>query len=251
MQPCKVFEDETTTIYQGDAWQVLRTLEDDSIDAIITDPPYSTGAATLAGKQADPAKKYQNSSTTKKFPTMLGDGKDQRSFLTWATMWLTECWRLAKEGAPVLVFTDWRQLPTVTDAIQAAGFNWRGIVVWNKKCGRPMRGEFKRDSEFIVYGCKGKYTPLTSGCLPGIFGYTVNHAKKAHISSKPLELIKDLMEIVPQGGTVLDPFLGGGTTAQAARETGRKCIAVERSKVYAEVSANNVKTAENRVKIST
>lgn len=240
MQPHTVFHDERTTIYQGDAWQVLQTLPDDSIDGVITDPPYSTGALTLSGKQADPGKKYQNTKTKKSFPEMLGDGKDQRGFMAWAVMWLTECWRVAKNGAPIMIFTDWRQLPTVTDAMQAAGFFWRGIVVWNKKCGRPMRGEFKRDSEFIVYGCKGKYAPLTDRCLPGIYAYTVNHNTKAHLSAKPLPLIKDLLEMIPQGGTVLDPFVGGGTTAKAARETGRKCIAVERSKEYAGIAARGI-----------
>lgn len=239
----KIFADDSVTLYQGDAWQVLQTLDDASVDGIITDPPYSTGAVTLAGKQANPAKKYQNSSAKKTFPEMLGDGKDQRGFLTWATMWLTECWRVAKNGAPVLIFTDWRQLPTVTDALQAAGFFWRGIVVWDKQCGRPMRGEFKRDSEFIVFGCKGKYSPPTSRCLPGIYSHTVNQSKKRHISAKPLQLIKDLMEIIPEGGTVLDPFVGGGTTAQAARETGRKCIAVERSAEYAGITAELLKSA--------
>lgn len=237
----KALFDESITLYHGDALQVLQALEGESIDGIITDPPYSTGAFTLSGKQAEPGKKYQNSSTRKTFPEMLGDGKDQRGFLAWATMWLTECWRVAKNGAPALIFTDWRQLPTVTDAIQAAGFFWRGIVVWNKKCGRPMRGEFKRDSEFIVYGCKGKYSPRTSRCLPGIFGYTMNHNTKRHISAKPLPLLKDLMEIIPEGGTVLDPFVGSGTTARAARETGRKCIVVERSKEYAQIAANLLK----------
>jgi site-specific DNA-methyltransferase (adenine-specific) len=87
---------------------------------------------------------------------MLGDGKDHRSFLTWAVMWLSETWRVTKDGAPVLIFTDWRQLPTVTDALQAPGFHWRGIVTWNKLCGRPILGEFRRDTEFIVYGSKGK-----------------------------------------------------------------------------------------------
>ena len=56
----------------------------------------------------------------------------------WATLWLSECWRLAKPGAPALVFSDWRQLPAMTDAVQAAGFEWRGIVVWHKPNARPM-----------------------------------------------------------------------------------------------------------------
>jgi site-specific DNA-methyltransferase (adenine-specific) len=129
------YSDSAVTLYQGDAWQVLRSLPPDSVDAVITDPPYSTGAVTLAGKQAAPAIKYQQTGTIKQYPEMLGDGKDQRSFLAWAVMWLTEAWRVSRPGAPVLIFTDWRQLPTVTDALQAAGFLWRGIVVWHKTVG--------------------------------------------------------------------------------------------------------------------
>jgi site-specific DNA-methyltransferase (adenine-specific) len=53
------YADSAITLYQGDAWQVLRTLPGDSVDAVITDPPYSTGAVTLAGEQAPTNEKYQ------------------------------------------------------------------------------------------------------------------------------------------------------------------------------------------------
>jgi site-specific DNA-methyltransferase (adenine-specific) len=230
------YSDKAFTLYQGDAWQVLQGLPADSVDAVITDPPYSTGAVTLAGKQAPPKVKYQNTGTVKQYPDMLGDGKDQRSFLAWAVMWLSEAWRVARPGAPVLLFTDWRQLPTVTDALQAAGFHWRGIEVWNKLCGRPVLGEFRRDCEFIVYGSKGRYQTHGRHCLPCVYNHAVNPAKKRHISGKPLPLLVELMRIVKPGGTVLDPFLGGGTTAKAALQTGRKCIAVERSAEYARIA---------------
>ena len=123
----------------------------------------------------------------------------------------------------------------MTDALQAAGFHWRGLVVWNKLCGRPVLGEFKRDCEFIVYGSKGRYQPHTRHCLPCIYNHAVNPARKRHISGKQLPLLVDLMEIVKPGGTVLDPFVGGGTTAKAAKETGRKCIAGELSPEYAKI----------------
>ena len=131
------------SVYQGNTLTLLPLLPSDSVDAIITDPPYSSGAATLSGKQAAPAAKYQQTGTKKTYPPMLGDAKDQRSFTWWMTQWLCECWRIAKDGAPLLVFTDWRQLPRVTDAVQAAGFSWRGLVVWNKPSARPMLGEFR------------------------------------------------------------------------------------------------------------
>ena len=234
------YSDSAVTLYQGDAWQVLRSLPSGSVDAVITDPPYSTGAATLAGKQAAPAVKYQQTGTVKQYPEMLGDGKDQRSFLAWAIMWLSEAWRVARPGAPVLVFADWRQLPTMTDALQAAGFLWRGVVVWHKTGGRPMPGEFRKDVEFIVYASKGKFKPHSRRCLPGVYSHAPHPAQKRHITGKPLPLMKELMEIVPPGGTVLDPFVGGGTTAKAAKETGRKCIAVELSPEYAAIATEYI-----------
>lgn len=240
----QVFANDSAALYHGDAWQTLQTLPDASVDAVITDPPYSSGAFSLSGKQASPAAKYQNSGTAKQYPEMLGDGKDQRSFFAWATLWLTECWRLAKPGAPLLVFTDWRQLPTVTDAVQAAGFNWRGVLVWHKKSGRPMLGEFRRDCEFVVYACKGKFQAPTRRCLPGVFHYPVRAAEKWHLTGKPLQLVMDLMDIVPEGGTVLDPFAGGGTVALAARETGRKSVNIELSAEYAEIIKNRLSTNE-------
>src|SRR5699024_3804013 len=116
--------------------------------ALVTDPPYCSGAVTLAGKQQEPAQKYQHSSVRRRYPAMYGDARDQRSFTVWMTMWLCESRRILKDGSPALVFTDWRQLPSVTDAVQAAGFSWRSVLVWHKRTGRPMQGEFRRDAEF-------------------------------------------------------------------------------------------------------
>ena len=114
------------TLFQGDALDVLRSLPDASVDMVLTDPPYSSGGATMSARQADPAQKYQSSSTKRTYPPMLGDAKDQRSWTMWCMLWLGQCWRIAKDGAPIMVFTDWRQLPALTDAIQGAGWRWLG-----------------------------------------------------------------------------------------------------------------------------
>lgn len=232
----QLFDKEGITLYQGDALTTLQTLPSASVDAVITDPPYCSGAATLAGKQVNPADKYQQTGTKRRYPPMLGDDKDQRSFTLWCTLWLSECWRIAKEGAPLLVFTDWRQLPAMTDAVQAAGFMWRGVVVWHKSSARPMLGEFRRDSEFVVYARKGKSNSSSRKCLPGVYSYPVNTATKVHLTGKPVPLLQSLMEICPANGTILDPFMGGGTTAIAARNTNRKCIGIELSPEYAQLT---------------
>lgn len=237
------YADDMVTLYHGDSLAILPTLASESVDAVITDPPYSSGGMSLSARQADPATKYQQTGTKKTYPPMLGDNRDQRSFIFWATLWLSECLRIARTGSPLLVFTDWRQLPAMTDAVQAAGWMWRGIVVWHKSSARPMIGEFRRDSEFIIYGCKGKLRKQTNRCLPGVFNYSVNTAQKIHITSKPLPLLQEFMAITPPEGTVLDPFLGGGTTAVAAKLNGRKSIGIELSPEYIALAVQRIKAA--------
>ncbi|GAB7078447.1 DNA-methyltransferase [Megalodesulfovibrio paquesii] len=232
------------TVYQGDALAVLRTLPDSFVDALVTDPPYSSGGLHASTRCADPAKKYQTTGTKRSYPPMLGDCKDQRSFITWATLWLSECWRLLRPGAPALVFSDWRQLPAMTDAVQATGFEWRGVVVWHKPSARPMLGSFRRDAEFIVHAAKPPAKTFNRTCHPGVLRHAVDTSRKVHLTGKPVALLKDLLAVTPEGGTVLDPFLGGGTTALACIETGRQFVGVELSPEYAALAADRIRQAE-------
>lgn len=230
-------------LWHGDALAVLRDLPDASIDAVVTDPPYSSGGLHAGARRTDPAQKYQQTGTKRTYPAMLGDLKDQRSFITWATLWLSECWRLARPGAPALVFSDWRQLPAMTDAVQAAGFEWRGIVVWHKPSARPMLGSFRRDAEFVVYAVKAPARAWSRQCFPGVFAHRVVATEKVHLTSKPLPLLVDLLGVTPPDGTILDPFMGGGTTALACLETGRRFIGVELSEEYYDLAANRIAEA--------
>lgn len=176
------FEDPALTLYQGDALAVLQSFPPLCVDAVITDPPYSSGGLMLSARQADPAAKYQNNGTVKTYPPMFGDNRDQRSFIMWATLWLAECWRVARDGSPLLMFSDWRQLPAMTDAVQAAGWTWRGVVVWHKRTGRPLRGEFRREAEFVIFASKGRLGYRGPRCLPGLYAHTVDHGPNVYRS---------------------------------------------------------------------
>lgn len=237
------FQQADFTLYQGDVLTVLPHLPSASVDAVLTDPPYSSGAATLTGKQAAPSVKYQNTSVQRTYPAMLGDARDQYSFIQWAVLWLAECWRIAKDGASVMVFTDWRQVACVVDAVQMAGWAYRGLLVWHKPSARPMLGAFRRDAEFIVYGCKGRYRAHSKTCYPGVLTHAINARDKHHVVGKPLPLMQDLLGVTPSGGMVLDPFIGSGTTALAARATGRACVGVELSSEYAVCTVERLQDA--------
>lgn len=227
-------------IYQGETLAVLPELQDGSVDAIITDPPYSSGGLGMASRQKTSSDKYQSSGIKREYPLMLGDCKDQRSFTAWATLWLSECWRIAKDGAPILLFSDWRQLPAMTDALQGGGWQWLGIVTWNKRSSRPQMGKFRNQCEYILFGSKGRFKPATRTCLPSVYDFPVIASHKVHIAGKPVNLLKALMEIAPEKALILDPFIGGGSTALAALETGRKCIGIEISKEYAGLVKNRI-----------
>jgi len=235
--------DNRMTLYKGDALAVLQGIPDVSVDAVVTDPPYSSGGTSTAARKADPADKYQQSSTKRSYPAMLGDNKDQRSFLAWAALWLSECWRIARDGSPLLMFSDWRQLPVMTDAVQAAGWTWRGVVVWEKTSARPMRGQFRAQAEYVIFATKGRFERATDRCLPGVFRHSVEMARRVHLTAKPVPLMCELLEVAKPGGVVLDPFMGGGATGLACKETGRQFVGVELSGEYFEIAAGRL--AEN------
>lgn len=147
----KVQISDEIAVFQGDALQILLDLPDAGVDAILTDPPYSSGGMGTGARQIEPAQKYQSSGVKRCYPPMLGDAKDQRSWTHWCALWLAECWRLSKDGAPLMVFTDWRQLPSLTDAVQIAGWKWLGIVPWDKGNARPQLGKFRQQCEYVLF----------------------------------------------------------------------------------------------------
>ena len=138
------------SILQGDALKVLGTFDPNTFDAVITDPPYASGGRTQAEKNKSTAQKYSSMGENAP-PPFDGDAKDQRSWTRWAAEWLYEARKASKPGAPVCMFIDWRQLPAATDALQWAGWIWRGTAVWDKGNSRPQKGRFRQQAEYIVW----------------------------------------------------------------------------------------------------
>lgn len=234
----------------GDSLLLLRDMPSDSIDGVVTDPPYSSGGQFRSDRSNTTTAKYQQSGTEKKFPDFDGDNRDQRSFLAWSSMWLAECWRVARRGAPIAVFIDWRMLPTMSDAIQAGGWIWRGILPWVKPACRPQKGRFAAGAEYVLWGSKGEM-PTDRGvpCLPGhIIESSVPTADREHLTEKPIAVMDTVVRIVPSGGTILDPFSGSGTTGVAAMNHGCRFIGMEMSEEYASVTRRRLDEHASMVK---
>lgn len=173
-------------IILGDCLDVLRALPSNSIDAVITDPPYCSGGRSIASRQKSTTTKYENNPTGR--PDFEGDAKDSRSWLAWCSLWMSESYRVLKEGGYFLTFCDWRMLPTATDAVQVGGISWRGVAVWNKGLGSraPHKGYFRHQCEFIVWGTKGPCFVQENGPFPGCIEEHVRQTDKYHIAGKSL-----------------------------------------------------------------
>lgn len=218
----------------GDVLQVLPTLAADSFDMLCADPPYASGGQYRSDKASPTSVKYQQTGTKKKYQggVFEGDGLDQRSWTRWCSEWLREAKRVVKPGGYALVFTDWRQLPAMTDAIQMAGWTWRGIIAWNKGLSSraPHKGYVRHQCEYLVWATRGSLRPaIHAGPFPGCYNVQVNHNHKRHVTGKPVELLTQLLNIVPTGSNILDPFCGSGSTIVAARQMGHTATGVELS----------------------
>lgn len=229
-------------ILRGDTLKLLRLFEPGTFDAIITDPPYSSGGRTQAEKNKSVVQKYSSMGENAP-PSFDGDNRDQRSWTRWAAEWLSDARKICKEGAPVCMFIDWRQLPSASDALQWAGWIWRGTAVWDKGNSRPQKGRFRQQAEYIVWGSNGNM-PVNRPvpCLPGVFKHG-NPQNRIHLTEKPLQLMRDIVKITEPGGLILDPFAGAGTTVLAALMEGYRAVGIEMSSEYAKLSRERIESA--------
>jgi len=228
-------------IEKGDALKLLGNLGDESVDSIITDPPYSSGGLHSMSRKNSTSKKYLSGKAfSDKKMDFFGDCKDQHSYLKWLGLWLDQSFRIISRGGVICIFTDWRQLPTVSDALQIADFTWCGVFVWDKKNGRPNKNRFRQSTEFVVWGSKGDIDPNIHKkpvYLKGSVAVSIPSVnKRHHQTEKPQELMKELVKVCPENGTILDPFMGSGSTGIAALDEKREFIGFEKSNYYFNVA---------------
>lgn len=233
------YEHAGITIYHGDCFDILHDLS--GVGAVITDPPYSSGGAFRGDRAMQTSTKYVNSDTALYRPEFAGDNRDQRSFLAWSTMWLNACRRASEPGGVLCSFIDWRQLPILTDAVQAGGWTWRNIATWWKPGIRMVRGSFSSSAEYVVFGTNGPTDADHDGAVQNVYrSAPVAGKDKEHIAEKPLDVMQWVMSVAKPGGTILDPFAGSGTTLAAAKSLGRRAIGIEVDERYCEIAAKRL-----------
>lgn len=241
-----VVDDDRMRLYRGDALAVLRQLPDECVDAVITDPPYSSGGQYRADRagQTSGAKYNGGREHSEQLPDFTGDNRDQRGYAYWCALWLAECLRVTRPGGGLAVFSDWRQLPTTTDAVQSGGWVWRGLAAWAKPDARPQLGRPTQACEFVVWATNGP-RPVEGKTMPG-WWFISTPRNRNHQTEKPLPVMRDLVQLAPAGGIVLDPFMGSGTTGVACLAEGRRFWGIEQSRAYVDRARGRLDLAAAR-----
>lgn len=226
----------SVTVYHGNVFKILPLIKG-KFNAVITDPPYSSGGAFRSDRNQSTLKKYVMDKYRHRYQNFSGDNRDQLALMFWCMGWMSDLLEIAEPGGLLFNFIDWRGIPVIANSMQMGGWIWRGVMPWNKtEASRPQRGFFRSQCEYIMTGSAGslggEQARESDVCAPGFFTRPVLGKDKMHPSGKPLELMRDIISILPAESRVIDCFAGSGSTGIAAAEAGHECVLIEKDAHY-------------------
>ena len=217
-------------LFLGDCLEVLPTLAAGSVDAVVTDPPYGVGLVTKTSDYRD--SEHFDNGVSLRASTLYQDDPEHVMHLIEAVM--PQILRVANRA---LVFPGTRMLYKYPEPKAIGGVftpNGAGRCSWGFQCVHP-----------ILYYGKDPYLAHGMGGRPnGFRTEQPNKEKVNHPCPKPIEwMVWAVRRASLDGETVLDPFMGSGTTGAACVQTGRRFVGIEISEQYFEISVKRIEAA--------
>lgn len=211
----------------GDCYEVLKTLDKNSVDLILTDPPYNISKSS-----------YFKNSDNKKFNNISIDFGDWDQSEINLDSLMFEFKRVLKPGGSVIIFYDIWKSQNLKYFAEKNGFKQPRVCQWIKTNPVPINSKknyLSNSIEFFFTFVKGKNPTFNSSYDKGIYNFPLCHGKERtkHPTQKPLSLIKSIIEKHSNvNQIVLDCFAGSGTTGLACKQLDRKYILIEREIEY-------------------
>lgn len=195
------------TLYNEDSKNIGSLLE--NVDAVISDPPYGINYKSPSGKGMT----YRGD-----YPVIEGDDKE------FDPSWLLNCKEVVLFGANHFA----NKLP-----------NSAAWLVWDKRCG--LTSNNNSDCE-LAWKKTGGSARLVSHLWNGMLKDSEQDQRRVHPTQKPIAVMEWVIKQcnLPPGSTILDPYMGSGTTGIAALKLGYKFIGVEIDKKYFEVAFERI-----------
>jgi len=223
------------TLYLGDCRDVLPTLG--KVDAVVTDPPYSVSVAGSAYK----------SNGTRNLDFFAGD-TDWSKMTDDVLSRAEECLKTLSPKASMYWWCGHRQFGRLVDLFELSGYSTR-FLVWQKECPAPAppNSGYQSGAELCVYAYpKGRTfngNQVNNVLLNDSYRFG-QPGKVDHPTQKPFGVITPLVYAsTNKSDTVLDPFMGSGTTGVACAKLGRKFIGIEIEPKYFDIACRRIEKA--------
>lgn len=243
MTPTWQTDDGAVQLYHGDCLDILPQLEADSIDAVVTDPPY----VGLKGGYDT----HGTGVTNRVQPSIrIGD--------PWTAnfAWVAPAKVVVRFGA--IVFCSYHCLPET--AMAFAGWRRAVLWAWHKRNAPPTGSNVPRFTEEYIWGFARQpglqwdninktlidVPMLQAGCIQNRERLVDETLKAIHPTQKPLAVMLRVMEITDPKMSILDPYMGLGTTGVACIRTGRKFVGIEIDEKYFDIAVARIKAELNR-----
>ena len=218
---------ELNKIYNDDCLEGMKKIKDNSIDLIVTDPPYLVNYKTNR-------RKNKEHRFTK---TILNDNNEQIII-----DYINECYRVLKNNSAMYMFCSSDKVDFFKQELEKK-FKIKNMIIWvkNNHTAGDLKGSFGRKYEIIFLVVKG-VKHFNGKRLTDIWEFDkVGGKNQIHQNQKPLELIKLCIEKHSnENDIVLDGFMGSGTTAIACINTSRNYIGFELDENYYKVSLERI-----------
>jgi len=240
-------EDYLNDIICGDSLDVLKKIPSESIELIVTSPPYNIRNTTGGGfKIKGGNSKWKNAALIDGYSDH-SDDLPHEEYVEWQRACLSEMWRIIPDNGVIFYNHKWRVqnglMQDRRDIIE--GFPLRQIIIWQRAGGINFNdGYFLPTYEVIYMICKPDFMLAPKGNLHGDVWKITQDNDNKHPAPFPIE-IPDRIIASTTAKTVLDPFMGSGTTAVAAIKNDRDFVGIEISPIYIAMAAERIKEIEN------
>ena len=223
---------EQIQLYQGDCLEVMKSLPDECVDLIITSPPYNLGKTHHTGNN-----KFKSYSE-------YNDDMPEALYQNWQVEVLKECFRILKPTGSLF----YNHKNRIRNGVQITPYEWllktpfviKQEIVWFNRSQNFDKCRFYPMTERVYWLAKSPKTKLFNA---------INHhdvfdtkdwqpvgTKGEHKRAYPVKMCEDIIACFDDAETIFDPYMGSGTTGEAALKAGRKFIGIELDDAYFEIA---------------
>ena len=242
---------ELNRLYNMDCLEGLKLIPDNSIDLVVTDPPYKivqggcSNKAVTINACGGILNKHDGDNIE-----LVKKGKIFNHNEIQFNEWLPEIYRVLKDNSHCYIMINGRNLAELQMEAEKVGFRFHNIIAWDKGNATPNKWYMQR-LEFILFLFKGEAKNINNmGTTTLLQVPNIKRGTKLHPTEKPTDLMKILIEnSSKKNDIVLEPFAGCGSTLLACKETGRNFIGFELDKHYFDIATKRISNQHEQLKI--